>query len=92
MTRRPLLGAALLVTATAWHATALTLNEAEEKALAANPESDEAHASFGAALANTGKLEEALPHYRRALELNPNLADAHMLLAWLLATIQTRQR
>jgi tetratricopeptide (TPR) repeat protein len=30
-----------------------------------------AHANLGAALANAGRLEEALPHFDRAAELNP---------------------
>jgi outer membrane protein len=43
MTTRPLLGAALLVMATAAQAATLTLSEAEGKALAANPRARAAH-------------------------------------------------
>ncbi len=56
MMTRPLLGAAVLVMATAWQATALTLNEAEEKALAANPRLQAARLN---ALAAAQRAQEA---------------------------------
>ena len=34
----------------------------------------------------SGKIEQAIPHLRRASELNPNLAPALQNLAWILAT------
>jgi Flp pilus assembly protein TadD len=36
------------------------------------------------ALSRTGRIEEAVRHYRRALELDPDLAGAHYGLAFLL--------
>ncbi len=36
-------------------------------------------------LHNHGKLEEAIDHYRRSIEFNPNVADAHYYLADALA-------
>jgi tetratricopeptide (TPR) repeat protein len=36
----------------------------------------EAHNNLGIALASQGRIAEALKHFERAVELNPNLADA----------------
>ncbi|MFQ5428681.1 MAG: tetratricopeptide repeat protein [Phycisphaerae bacterium] len=40
------------------------------------PENARAHSNYGLILFNEGKVEEAVEHYRRALELNPNLRQA----------------
>ncbi len=37
----------------------------------------EAHNNLGAALAQTGKIEEAIAHFEQALRINPDFADAH---------------
>ncbi len=36
-----------------------------------------AHNSYGVALAATGRVEEAIAQYKRAIELNPRFPDAH---------------
>ena len=36
---------------------------------------------YGQALLQAGRTDEALARFRRALELNPNFADAHYQLA-----------
>jgi tetratricopeptide (TPR) repeat protein len=45
--------------------------------IAENPESWMAHNNLGMRLAQTGRLDEALVHYHKALELNPNYAVAY---------------
>jgi outer membrane protein TolC len=57
MMTRPLLGAALLVMTTAWQAPALTLKEAEDKALAANPRIQAAHLDALAAAQRTAETK-----------------------------------
>ncbi|MBL9127096.1 MAG: tetratricopeptide repeat protein, partial [Verrucomicrobiales bacterium] len=52
-----------------------------ERVAAAYPDEALAAALLGSAYFNTGKSSEALPHLRRCLELNPNLADAYDVLA-----------
>src|SRR5262249_3569368 len=49
-------------------------------AVAAQPESADAHGVLGAALGRTRHLDEALAHLHTALELNPQLARAHFNL------------
>lgn len=55
------------------HALART---AVEKALSINPDSPEAHASFGLLLNNLGHNHEAEVHFKKALEVNPNYVNA----------------
>ncbi|HEY4744370.1 MAG TPA: tetratricopeptide repeat protein, partial [Desulfuromonadaceae bacterium] len=49
---------------------------------ARNPSSPDAHLNVGAALALLGRHREAIPCYRRALELAPEHAQAHLNLAF----------
>ena len=49
---------------------------AVEKALSINPDSPEAHASFGLLLNNLGHNHEAEAHFKKALEVNPNYVNA----------------
>jgi Tfp pilus assembly protein PilF len=48
------------------------------------PNSSFAHNNLGALLARQGKLDEALLHYRKALEVNPNLEKAAVYLGAIL--------
>jgi tetratricopeptide (TPR) repeat protein len=41
-----------------------------------NPDCWMAHSNLGALLANSGKLDEAIVHYKRALEIKPDYAEA----------------
>lgn len=45
----------------------------------------EAHASLGEALVAKGRIDDAIMEYRRAIELNPELAGAHINLGLILA-------
>ncbi len=54
-------------------------------ALAIDPNSSVAQNDFGEALAQQGKLAEAIEHYRRALNIKPDYADAHYNLGGALA-------
>ena len=45
------------------------------------PDSPDAHNSYGRALAVAGRLDEAIAQYEEALRLAPELADAHLNLA-----------
>ena len=47
----------------------------------------EAHYRLGQALAARGQLDEAISHYRKALELRPNFVEAHDHLAQALAAL-----
>ncbi len=47
-----------------------------ERALALSPDYAEAHLNLGTALAQQGRLAEALPHLRKAVEYSPNDANA----------------
>src|SRR2546425_210836 len=47
------------------------------QALAIDPNSSVAQNDFGEALAQQGKLAEAIEHYRQALNIRPDYADAH---------------
>jgi tetratricopeptide (TPR) repeat protein len=42
-----------------------------------SPENSVAHDNLGTALANAGKLDEAIPHFRFAEAMNPEDAEAH---------------
>src|SRR3989475_289948 len=54
-------------------------------ALAIDPNSSVAQNDFGEALAQQGKLAEAIEHYRQALNIRPDYADAHYNWAGALA-------
>jgi len=41
------------------------------------PQNARAHDNLGVALADLGELDAAIDHYRKALEIRPNLANAH---------------
>src|SRR5205807_1117744 len=47
------------------------------QAIAIDPRSPVAHNNWGNALAEQGKVAEAIEHYRTALRLKPDYADAH---------------
>ena len=56
-----------------------SLNQAEavlRESLRLNPESAEAHNNLGITLAQLGRLEEAVQHWRRALVIKPGFLDA----------------
>lgn len=53
--------------------------------VARNDHSWLAHNGLGIELAKTNRLDEALTHYRRALELHPDFAEAHNNLCLLLS-------
>ena len=42
--------------------------------------------TFRLVFANGGRPDEAMVHYRKALQIRPDFAQAHYHLAWLLAT------
>ncbi len=48
------------------------------------PQDAAAHFNRGVALANQGKLDEAIAAYREAIRLNPDIAEAHVNLGFLL--------
>ena len=49
--------------------------------IAENPDCWLAHNNLGLALAGRGEDDEALQHYRKALEINPDYVEAHVNLA-----------
>ena len=46
-------------------------------ALARNPDAWMAHENLGVWLLETGRVAEAVEHFRRSIDLNPNTAEAH---------------
>ncbi len=60
------------------------------RAIASDPQLAEAHLQMGNLNFDQGKFAEAIPEYRRALELNSDLADAHYRLAQ--ALVRTGQK
>jgi tetratricopeptide (TPR) repeat protein len=64
-----------------WRDTVLLFTHA----LQVNPHSALAHDKLGTALAQQGRLDEAIPHYTAALRLSPNYATAHNNLGLMLA-------
>jgi tetratricopeptide (TPR) repeat protein len=48
-----------------------------EKAIAHNPNYDDAYYSLGVTLKETGKINEAIVAYEKAIALNPNYADSY---------------
>jgi serine/threonine protein kinase/TolB-like protein/tetratricopeptide (TPR) repeat protein len=69
------------LTTTAKQALALS-DEASKKAVELDDSSSEAHVARGNALSTAWKWSEAEPEYRRAIELNPNNANAHYFYAF----------
>lgn len=55
------------------------------KVVAARPDFAPAYRVLGYALFNTGRAEESLTAYKKALELNPNYGEVHYALAFLYA-------
>lgn len=47
------------------------------RTLACTSQNAVAHNQFGKALANRGRIEEAVPHFQKALEIDPNHVSAH---------------
>jgi tetratricopeptide (TPR) repeat protein len=77
---RPAWGAVALVLAVLTWRQARVYRDVEtlwRDTLAKNPGCWMAHNNLGAVLADTGKLDEAMEHYRRSLALNPDNAEAH---------------
>jgi tetratricopeptide (TPR) repeat protein len=56
-----------------------------EKALASSPEHASAHVNLGAALAQMGRIDEAMPHLEKAAVLLPEDGEAHTNLGLALA-------
>jgi tetratricopeptide (TPR) repeat protein len=56
--------------------------DAYQKALALNPEQNEARISMATFLTDTGRVEEAVPLLRDVLKGNPSLAQAHWELSY----------
>jgi len=55
-----------------------------EQAFKLDPSLAEAQAAMGLVLKRQGQFEQALVHYRRAIEINPSYSDAYTWLGWLL--------
>jgi hypothetical protein len=66
-----------------WRHSALFLDSVTlyQTTLALNPEADLAHNNLGLLLARAGQVEEAIPHFERAVEIRPGSAHAHNNLA-----------
>jgi protein O-mannosyl-transferase len=56
-----------------------------EHALRVDENNYMAHGSLGFALADSGRVDEAIPHYEKALRINPNYATGHVNLGLALA-------
>ncbi len=54
--------------------------------LACNERNSLAHNDLGIVLANSGRIDEAIEHYRKALEIKPDYPDAHNNLGIALAS------
>jgi len=81
-------GALLLVLGVlTWRQTAIYHNvfTLYTSTLTKNPGCWMAHYNLGIALSDRGKTDEAIAHYRQAIELRPNYAEAHYNLGRLLA-------
>ena len=55
------------------------------QALACNSQNSIAHNNLGNVMASRGQIDEAITHYRKALEIRPNYLEAHYNLALELA-------
>ena len=53
------------------------------------PDYAKAHNNWGVALVKTGRMQEAIEHYKQALQLDPNYPEAHSNLGVVL--VQTGQ-
>ena len=53
--------------------------------VAKSPHSSRAHNNFGTVLADSGRLEEAMPHFQIAFELKPDFAEPYYNLGFALA-------
>lgn len=62
------------------------------RALSLQPDHAGARYQLGALLAEAGRPAEAVPHLRRALELNPSLGDAYRLLGRSYAALGEKER
>ena len=80
----------LLITLTTltWHNCSIYKDSETlwQNTLRKNPDAWIAHGNFGDILLANGKIDQALTHYRLALQLNPNYTEAYNNLAWVLAT------
>jgi tetratricopeptide (TPR) repeat protein len=56
------------------------------RALEINPNFADAHYNLGNTFMQTGQANEAVAHFNRALEINPDDVEALNNLAWMLAT------
>jgi tetratricopeptide (TPR) repeat protein len=59
-----------------------------EEAVRIDPEFRDAHTNLGVAYARAGRVEEAMQHFRRALEIGPPDVVIYSNLAWGSATLQ----
>lgn len=76
-------GACLLLAVLTWHHAAVfrDMETLWLSVIAKNPEGWLAHNNLGMALLAAGRKEEALRHFRKAVELNPRFAEAQNNLA-----------
>ena len=88
--RQPLYWAALAVCG--WQQTAYWYDGETlwGRALACTSQNAVAHNNLGNMLSDRGLIDEAIDHYRQALEAKPNHAVAHFNLAKALAARTTR--
>jgi hypothetical protein len=59
-----------------------------ERQLQQNPRNAPVHTALGKVLGPIGRLDEAIQHFRAAIEIEPNLAEAHYYLGLSLLTKQ----
>jgi tetratricopeptide (TPR) repeat protein len=78
---------AALCMACAWQQTSYWQNSETlwTRTLACTSQNPTAHNGLGAALARRGQIEEAIDHYRKALEIKPDDLEAHVNLGSALA-------
>ncbi len=62
-----------------------------EHVLARNPGAWMAHNNLGIALVDAGRVDAALPHYRKALELRPAFAEAENNLGYALSLLRRHE-
>jgi len=86
---QPALGAALLIVlgTLTWKQCGMFIDDQTlwQTTLLRNPNSWMAHVNLGNHLAEAGNLDEAIVHYRQALQINPDHWDAHISLGTALA-------
>jgi tetratricopeptide (TPR) repeat protein len=73
--------------ACAWRQTSYWQNSERlwTRSLACNADNSIAHTSLGNMLAEEGRIDEAIVHYRRTVEIQPDRAEAHLNLGNALA-------